>query len=285
MNFIKKNINELRYADYNPRKKLTPEDKEYQKIKRSIEEFGYVDPIIINKDNTIIGGHQRVTVLKDLGYEEINVIQIDIDKTKEKALNIALNKITGSWDYALLGDLLLDLDSLNYDLEITGFDLDEIEGIMAPLGLEEEKEVIEDDFDCTPPEEPKAKYGDIYQLGNHRLMCGDSTKEEDVAKLMNGNKADMVFTDPPYGVKYEARTGIRSKKIRPEMQMILNDDLEGAELQNFINVVTYNLKLFTKSRAPFYVCNNWHCFETFVESFKINKLKLNAFIMWNKDWM
>ena len=285
MNFIKKNINELRYADYNPRKKLTPEDKEYQKIKRSIEEFGYVDPIIINKDNTIIGGHQRVTVLKDLGYEEINVIQIDIDKTKEKALNIALNKITGSWDYALLGDLLLDLDSLNYDLEITGFDLDEIEGIMAPLGLEEEKEVIEDDFDCTPPEEPKAKYGDIYQLGNHRLMCGDSTKEEDVAKLMNGNKADMVFTDPPYGVKYEARTGIRSKKIRPEMQMILNDDLEGAELQNFINVVIYNLKLFTKSRAPFYVCNNWHCFETFVESFKINKLKLNAFIIWNKDWM
>lgn len=136
MNFIKKNINELRYADYNPRKKLTPEDKEYQKIKRSIEEFGYVDPIIINKDNTIIGGHQRVTVLKDLGYEEINVIQIDIDKTKEKALNIALNKITGSWDYAMLGDLLLDLDAENYDLEITGFDLDEIEDLMAPIGVD-----------------------------------------------------------------------------------------------------------------------------------------------------
>ena len=103
MNFIKKNINELRYADY------------------------------INKDNTIIGGHQRVTVLKYLGYEEINVIQIDIDKTKEKALNIALNKITGSWDYALLGDLLLELDAENYDLEITGFDLNEIEDLMAPI--------------------------------------------------------------------------------------------------------------------------------------------------------
>ena len=203
MNFVKKNINDLKYASYNPRKKLKPEDKEYQKIKKSIEEFGYVDPIIINKDNTIIGGHQRLTVLKDLGYEEVDVIQIDIDKTKEKALNIALNKITGEWDYAMLGDLLLDLDSQNYDLEITGFDLDEIEGIMAPLGLEEEKEVIEDDFDCTPPEEPKAKYGDIYQLGNHRLMCGDSTSEEDVAKLMNGVKADMVFTDPPYGMNLD----------------------------------------------------------------------------------
>ena len=124
MNLIKKNVDDLKYAEYNPRKKLTPDDREYQKIKKSIEEFGYVDPIIINKDNTIIGGHQRLTVLKDLGYKEVDVIQIDIDKTKEKALNIALNKITGSWDYAMLGDLLLDLDAQNYDLEITGFDLD-----------------------------------------------------------------------------------------------------------------------------------------------------------------
>lgn len=145
MNFVKKNINDLKYASYNPRKKLKPEDKEYQKIKKSIEEFGYVDPIIINKDNTIIGGHQRLTVLKDLGYEEVDVIQIDIDKTKEKALNIALNKITGEWDYAMLGDLLLDLDSQNYDLEITGFDDYEIEDILAPISNEkDEKKDIKD---------------------------------------------------------------------------------------------------------------------------------------------
>ena len=145
MNFIKKNINELKYAHYNPRKKLKPEDKEYQKIKKSIEEFGYVEPIIINKDNTIIGGHQRLTVLKDLGYEEVDVIQIDIDKTKEKALNIALNKITGEWDYAMLGDLLLELDSENYDLEITGFEDYEIEDILAPIRNEkEEKKDIKD---------------------------------------------------------------------------------------------------------------------------------------------
>lgn len=140
MEFIKKKTDELKYANYNPRKKLKPEDKEYQKIKKSIEEFGYVEPIIINKDNTIIGGHQRLTVLKDLGYKEVDVIQIDIDKTKEKALNIALNKITGEWDYSMLGDLLLDLDSLNYDLEFTGFDLDEIENILAPLEEEKDKE-------------------------------------------------------------------------------------------------------------------------------------------------
>ena len=174
MNILEIDINKLIFPKYNPRKKLKPEDKEYQKIKKSIEEFGYTDLVIINKDNTIISGNQRTQVLMDMGYKKIKVVQIDIDKTKEKALNIALNKITGEWDYAMLGDLLLDLDSQNYDLEITGFDLDEIEEIMAPLGLEEEKEVIEDDFDCTPPEEPKAKYGDIYQLGKWVICkkCG-----------------------------------------------------------------------------------------------------------------
>ena len=203
MNILEIDINKLIFPKYNPRKKLKPEDKEYQKIKKSIEEFGYTDLVIINKDNTIISGNQRTQVLMDMGYKKIKVVQIDIDKTKEKALNIALNKITGEWDYSMLGDLLLDLDTQNYDLEITGFDLDEIENIMSPLGIEEEKEVIEDDFDCTPPEEPKAKYGDIYQLENHKLMCGDSTKEEDVTKLMGDVKADMVFTDPPYGMNLD----------------------------------------------------------------------------------
>lgn len=122
MEFKKINIKDLKEAKYNPRKELTPEDKEYQKIKNSILEFGYVEPIIINKDYTIIGGHQRLNVLKDLNYDEIEVIQVDLSKTKEKALNIALNKITGEWDEEKLKDLLIDLDSEDYDLSLTGFD-------------------------------------------------------------------------------------------------------------------------------------------------------------------
>lgn len=122
MNLIKKDIKELKEAKYNPRKKLTPKDKEYQNIKRSIEEFGYVDPIIINKDNTIIGGHQRYTVLKDLGYEEVEVIQLDLNKKQEKALNIALNKITGEWEEDKLNNLLLDLKDDGFDITLTGFD-------------------------------------------------------------------------------------------------------------------------------------------------------------------
>lgn len=130
MELIKVKIDELRPAPYNPRKKLKPGDKEYEKIKRSIQEFGYVEPVIINKDFTVIGGHQRITVLKDLQYAEIDCIIIDVDKSKEKALNVALNKISGSWDIPLLKDLLQDLNTQNYDVSFTGFDPDEIEEVM-----------------------------------------------------------------------------------------------------------------------------------------------------------
>lgn len=266
MNIIEIDINKLIFPKYNPRKKLKPEDKEYKKIKKSIEEFGYTDLVIINKDNTIISGNQRTQVLMDMGYKKIKVVQIDIDKTKEKALNIALNKITGEWDYALLGDLLLDLDTQNYDLEITGFDLDEIEDILAPIG--EEKEVIEDDFDCTPPEEPKAKYGDIYQLGNHRLMCGDSTKEEDVEKLMNGNKADMVFTDPPYNVAFNGRSG--------NFEVIKNDNLEQKDFLEFINKTTKIIKKLNP--LIYYIWCNWKFYGILQE-----KLEYKSCIVWAKN--
>ena len=133
MKFEKVKLKDLKHADYNPRKDLKPSDSEYQKIKKSIEEFGYVDPIIVNADNTIIGGHQRAKVLVDLGFKEIDIVRIDIDKTKEKALNVALNKITGEWDFDKLSQVLEDLDLEEFDLEITGFDLDEIDDL---LGIE-----------------------------------------------------------------------------------------------------------------------------------------------------
>ena len=140
MQLKKFNINDLKPATYNPRKKLKSGDPEYEKIKRSILEFGYVDPIIVNKDLTVIGGHQRITVLKDLGYEEIDCVTIDIDKTKEKALNIALNKISGSWDMPMLKDLLQELDTGTIDMAITGFDAQELEELMNQVHPDEKKE-------------------------------------------------------------------------------------------------------------------------------------------------
>lgn len=132
----RRKLADLKAAEYNPRKALTPDDAEYQKIRRSIEEFGYVDPIIINEDGTIIGGHQRATVLKDLGYQEVDVVVVALDKQREKALNIALNKITGEWDEVKLKDLLLDLDLGDYDISLTGFEQNDLTELVDKLAIE-----------------------------------------------------------------------------------------------------------------------------------------------------
>ena len=124
MNIQKININDLIPATYNPRKDLHPDDEEYQKIKKSLTEFGCVEPIIVNSDMTVIGGHQRLKVLKELGYEEVECVILDLDKNKEKALNIALNKITGEWDNTKLEELLAELNETDIDMNTTGFSFD-----------------------------------------------------------------------------------------------------------------------------------------------------------------
>ena len=140
VNIVKKKIDELIPASYNPRKDLQQEDKEYQKIKKSIQEFGYVEPVIYNKTTGIVvGGHQRLKVLKELGYDEIDVVEIEVTNKQEKALNIALNKIEGQWDKTMLKDLLEDLDDGSLDMELTGFDDWEIEQLMTQYHVDEEE--------------------------------------------------------------------------------------------------------------------------------------------------
>ena len=195
MQIVYKKVNEL--IPYINNAKLHPKEQ-IEQIKKSIENFGMNDPIGI-WNNEIVEGHGRILACKELGYKQIPVIKLDhLTDEERKSYIIAHNKLTmnSDFDIDILRTELENLKELDFDLELTGFDTDELDDIFQVE--EEQKEVEEDDFDCTPPEEPKAKLGDIYQLGSHRLMCGDSTKEEDVAKLMNGVKADMVFTDPPY---------------------------------------------------------------------------------------
>jgi DNA modification methylase len=202
-------IEKLNPAAYNPRKDLQPGDPEYEKLKRSIQEFGYVEPIIWNKrTGNIVGGHQRYKVLLDMGAEEIDCVVVDLDETKEKALNIALNKIQGDWDYLKLEDLLQELDTGEFDIELTGFDMVEIEDLMTQF--HEPEEIIEDEVP-EPPEEPITKPGDLWILGRHRLLCGDATKKEDVERLMDGKKADSMITDPPYGVDYSGKNEFLNK--------------------------------------------------------------------------
>ena len=215
-------IADLIPAAYNPRKKLKPGDKEYEKIKMSIQEFGYVEPIIINADMTIIGGHQRATVLSDLGYDEVECIVVDIDKTKEKALNVALNKITGEWNKELLADLIKDLENSDFDVAVTGFEPPEIEQLFNSV---HDKKVREDDFDVEAElKKPvMAKSGDVWLLGKHRVVCGDSILPETYDVLMDGRKANLVLTDPPYNVNVEETAG----KIK-------NDNMADADFYQFL---------------------------------------------------
>ena len=212
----------LKPAEYNPRKKLKPGDKEYEKIKNSIEEFGFADPLVVNADMTIIGGHQRLTVAMDLGFTEVPCAVVDIDKTREKALNIALNKITGAWDENLLADLLKDIQESDFDLGKTGFDPPEIETLFNKV---HSKDVQEDDFDVD--EELKqpifSRLGDLWHLGKHRVICGDSTGEEVYTRLMDGQKANLVLTDPPYNVDVEETAG-----------KIMNDNMADEDFYNFL---------------------------------------------------
>ena len=190
MEFKKLKIDTLIPASYNPRKALKPGDPEFEKIKNSITEFGYVDPIIVNSDMTIIGGHQRWSVLKTLGFTEVDCVVIEIDKTKEKALNIALNKVTGEWNKELLADLIKDLQSLDYDVSFTGFDPPEIDELFNDV---HSKDTKEDDFDVDKELEAPAisQKGDVWLLGRHRLVCGDSTNPEVFNTLLEGKKVKV----------------------------------------------------------------------------------------------
>lgn len=226
-------IERLNPAKYNPRKDLQPGDPEYEKLLRSVEEFGYVEPIIWNKrTGNIVGGHQRFKVLKQLSFVEIDCVVVDMDEAREKALNIALNKISGDWDTTKLADVFRDIEQYGISLDITGFEAPEIDKLFQKLSREDGK-IVEDDFDAEAEAaqitEPLTQPGDIWLLGKHRLMCGDSTDIADVAKLMDQAKAKMVFTDPPWNVDYGGSTHPSWKN-----RQILNDKMSAADFHKFL---------------------------------------------------
>ena len=254
----------IEYVDINSIKpyknnaKLHPKEQ-IEQIKKSIEQFGMDDPIGIWKDE-IVEGHGRLIACKELGYTEVPIIRLDhLSDEERKAYTLAHNKLTMNSDFDL--DILNDEldDILNIDMSDFGFDLD--------LEDEEEQEIIEDEVPEVP-EEPKAKLGDIYQLGNHRLMCGDSTKEEDVAKLMNGVKADMVFCDAPYGYKYESN-------YQDKYEMLQNDD----KILDFIPAIWGAMK----DNCPVYEFCGWQSLKQWLEYFENTSLDLKNVIIWKKN--
>lgn len=216
MEIIKKPIDTLIPYAKNAR---VHDEAQIAQIAGSIKEFGFNNPVLIDKDNGIIAGHGRVMAARKLGLTEVPTILLDhLNETQRKAYILADNRIAinSTWDNEMLSLELMDIKD-DVSLAMLGFNVDELDALLNPTELTEG--LTDEDAVPDVPEEPKTKLGDIYQLGNHRLMCGDSTSIDAVEKLMDGNKADMVFTDPPYGVDYDG--GHATEKRRTKLE---NDD-------------------------------------------------------------
>ena len=290
MQFERRRLADLHPAEYNPRVLLTPDDPEYIEIKNSINEFGYADPIVVNYDGTIIKGHQRRNVMMDLGMEEADVIVLDIrDKTKEKALNVALNKITGKWDNSILKDLLAELDLEGYDFTVTGFQRQDLEDLIQLTDVP--PEANDDGFD---PDEaakdidvPTTNRGDVWMLGRHRLMCGDSTSPEDCATLLAGRKLDLVITDPPYNVDYGAKTEFLNEYLGQEdsrkNSTIQNDHMDDLSFYDFLLSAFRNMNEAMRPGAAVYVFHAESTGLTFRQAYADAGLKLAQCLIWEKN--
>lgn len=242
MEFAKKKVTALIPADYNPRKDLKPDDAEYIKLKRSLEQFGYVEPVIWNKTTgRIVGGHQRLKVLIDMGITEVDCVVVELDETKEKALNIALNKISGEWDKDKLMLVIADLQGEDFDVSLTGFDAVDLDTLFKDS---ERDGVKDDDFDVDAELKKPAisKLNDVWILGNHRLVCGDSTKEITYKVLMENTKANLIVTDLPYNVDYHGTAGT-----------IKNDNMADSDFYKFLLAAFQNMEKYMESDASIYV--------------------------------
>lgn len=230
MKIEKRKINNLQYYPGNPRK---INDFMLEKLKSSIQSFGIVEPLIINSKNEVIGGNQRLKALKELGMNEIDVVVVELPPEKEKALNIALNKIQGEWDYPLLKEIL---ESLDNETELTGFSETEIEQLLSEFGItknEKEEEIIE----------KKANIGDIWQLGNHRIGCGDSGDISFIRKLLEDKQINLIITSPPYAEQRKKEY----KSISTEQYPIWFNELS----QNFMKIL--------KDDGSFFLNIKEHC--------------------------
>jgi len=263
-------INELKPHPKNPR--VHP-DSAIDKLVRSIKEYGWTNPILVSADGYILAGHARLKAAEKAGIEEVPVIYLPLEGAKAEAYLIADNRLQDEtdWDYEKLKDLLQELDTGELDLEITGFDMGEIEDLMTQFHVPEE--IIEDEVP-EPPEKPITKPGDLWILGRHRLLCGDATKKEDVERLMDGKKADMVFTDPPYGMKKENKG-------------VLNDNL------NYDDLLEFNKKWIPLTFDNLKGNGSWYCWgmdEPLMDIYsnilkpmqKQNKITFRNLITWDK---
>jgi DNA modification methylase len=246
----------------------THSDEQVAQIAGSIKEFGFNNPVLVDKDNSVIAGHGRLMAARKLGYKEVPVVKLEhLTESQRKAYILADNRIAlnSGWDTSMLSLELQELKD-DIDLSLLGFDADELDAMLNPI--EETEGLTDEDSVPDVPVEPKTKLGDIYILGNHRLMCGDSTSIDAVEKLMDGNHVDLVFTDPPYNVAFNGRSG--------KHDVIKNDDLPEAEFNTFIDEVCNTIKAVDPK--AYYIWCNWNFYGVLQ-----GKLDYKTCIVWAKN--
>jgi len=283
LNIRKIPATKLNPAKYNPRKDLQPGDPEYEKLLHSVEEFGYVEPIIWNEaTGNIVGGHQRFKVLKQLGVTEIDCVVLNLDEIREKALNIALNKIQGEFDVPKLVELLKYLESTGFYVNITGYDAPDIDKMYQQLARLDGK-VVEDNYDgdaeAAKITEPITRLGDVWLLGKHKLMCGDSTDIGSVARLMDTVKAKMVFTDPPWNVAL----GSDEKHPSWKSRQILNDKMSKEDFYKFLLAAFKSMSSVCAAGAMVYVVMSAQEWGSVMNAMEATGFHWSSTIIWAKD--
>ncbi len=256
------------------RNSRTHSDGQVAQIAASIKEFGWTNPILVDGESGVIAGHGRLLAARKLGQKEVPVIELKhMTESQKRAYVIADNQLAmnAGWDTTLLSLELADLKEQGFEMDVLGFDPKELDKLLEPEqvdGLTDEDAVPE------TPVEPKTKLGDIYQLGNHRLMCGDSTSIDAVEKLMDGGKADVLFTDPPYGIDFAPQRGTHGK--------ILNDALTGTEFDDFLDDVFGAALLSMKPDTYAFVWTGWPKIGAFERSLG-KYFKIQAMHVWVKN--
>lgn len=250
-------IDQINPAPYNPRLDLKPGDSAYEKLKRSIIEFGYIEPLVWNqRTGHLVGGHQRLKVLRDLGHQEAQVVVVDLPPEREKALNLALNKVQGDWDEVKLATLLQELAQVpEFDVGLTGFEPPEISEL-----FDRQQELPEDDFDVEAAvaaiEQPITQPGDLIELGSHRLLCGDAGNPTHLRQLLADQVVDLLHCDFPYNVNYmggaRPNSHTRPKKSR-QWERIYSDDMPQADYEAWMRQVFATLTPHLKPGAAVYV--------------------------------
>ncbi len=286
MKIEKIKISQINPAPYNPRKDLRPGDPTYEKLKESMNTFGYVDPIIWNsRTGSLVGGHQRLKILIAEGATEVEASVVDLPLEMEKALNLALNKVQGDWDKDKLAELLDEMIKLpDFDMGLTGFDMPEISTI-----LDDYHESQKDDIVPNPETiaNPITQKGDLIILGQHRLLCGDSSNPDDIKKLIEDKKVNLVFSDPPYNVDYYGGNRPTPEAARPkpsrDWNKIYNDNLTQDEYETWLKQIFANIMPYLAEGTPFYIWNGHRQFGPMYQILAGLGAHISCVITWAKE--